>query len=357
MYNLDEYLKPLWEGSVVYDESVMVVRDSFGNVPLQPLAYKATRIVSVKNAALTAKYLEGTDYLLEDGMLKILESGNICIMDYDEYFPKSSENNKVFATDNGFTVWREGSFMHEKQIAVTYEHEISNMYFPGEQKYDLSIIGKLKNKENLNILFYGDSITFGWNSSALSDASPFLPDWGKLTVLGLKNRYGYTKVVEGDEAFSGIGNIRYINTAVSGTSAVWGLENIQNNVVRYSADIVFIAFGMNNPKMDPAAFKDTLCKMIFEIRKDNSDCNIVLVATTHPNPNIVCTRGHREAFVPVLHQIKNELGNITVSDMTTLHTRLLFVKPYHHMTGNNINHPNDFLMRQYAIMALHALND
>jgi hypothetical protein len=75
MYNLDEYLKPLWEGSVVYDESVMVVRDNFGNVPLQPLAYKATRIISVKNAALTVEYFEGTDYLLEDGMLKILESG------------------------------------------------------------------------------------------------------------------------------------------------------------------------------------------------------------------------------------------------------------------------------------------
>ncbi|HPB17481.1 MAG TPA: SGNH/GDSL hydrolase family protein, partial [Clostridia bacterium] len=181
--------------------------------------------------------------------------------------------------------------------------------------------------------------------------------WGKLTVLGLKNRYGYTKVIEGDEVFSGIGNIRYINTAVSGTSAVWGLENIHNNVVRYSADIVFIAFGMNNPKMDPAAFKDTLSKMIYEIRKDNPDCNIVLVATTHPNPHIVCTRGHREAFVPVLNQISDELEDIAVSDMTTLHSKLLCVKPYHHMTGNNINHPNDFLMRQYAIMALHALND
>lgn len=67
MYNLDEYLIPLWEGNIVYDESIMVVRNRNGSISLQPLAYKATKIISVKNAALTVTYVEGTDYLLQDG--------------------------------------------------------------------------------------------------------------------------------------------------------------------------------------------------------------------------------------------------------------------------------------------------
>ncbi|HOD93720.1 MAG TPA: SGNH/GDSL hydrolase family protein [Clostridia bacterium] len=357
MYCLDEYLKPIWQGNIVYDESVMVVKDSKGNIPLQPLAYDAKRIISVKNAMLTKEYTEGVDYLLADGKVKILDNGSIFIMDYDEYFPKSDENNKVFATDDGFTIWREGAFLHERQIVVTYEHEISDMYFPSNQKSDLSINEKLRKKENISLVFYGDSITFGWNSSEITNTSPYLPLWGKLTALGIKDRYGYDMVILENEDFSGSGNIKYINTAVSGTSALWGLENVQERVCKYKADMVFLAFGMNNPKMDPDAFKDTLCKMIYEIRKDNPSCSIVLVATTHPNPYIVCTRGHREAFVPALYQIKDELGNIAVSDMTTLHYQLLLRKPYHHMTGNNINHPNDFLMRQYAIMTLHSILD
>ena len=34
--------------------------------------------------------------------------------------------------------------------------------------------------------------------------------------------------------------------------------------------------------------------------------------------------------------------------MTELHRILLSRKAYHHMTGNNINHPSDFLARLYA---------
>lgn len=34
--------------------------------------------------------------------------------------------------------------------------------------------------------------------------------------------------------------------------------------------------------------------------------------------------------------------------MTDMHTHLLRLKRYWDMTGNNINHPNDFLARVYA---------
>jgi len=37
-----------------------------------------------------------------------------------------------------------------------------------------------------------------------------------------------------------------------------------------------------------------------------------------------------------------------VMDMTTLHGNLLTRKRYCDMTGNNVNHPNDFLARAYA---------
>lgn len=355
MYNLDEYLIPLWEGNIVYDESIMVVRNRNGSISLQPLAYKATKIISVKNAALTVTYVEGTDYLLQDGMLKIQDNGNIFVMDYDDYFPINPKEGEAFSTYFGFTVWHEGAYFHDRQIVVTYEHKESDIYFPGIVKGDLVVFDKLRKKENLNMLFLGDSITFGWNSSALVDVAPYLPSWDKLTALSIQKRYGYEKVIEEDQDFSGIGNIRYVNTAVSGTSITWGLQNVQELVCNYRPDMVFLAFGMNAGGLDAATFKERLYKIIYEIRKDNSDCSVVLVATTYPNPNLTRKTFYIQEYVHVLHQVKEELGNIAVSDMSTLHKKLLDVKPYHHMTGNNINHPNDFLMRQYAIVTLHAL--
>ena len=39
---------------------------------------------------------------------------------------------------------------------------------------------------------------------------------------------------------------------------------------------------------------------------------------------------------------------VAVAKMTDMHLHLLSLKRYWDMTGNNINHPNDFLARVYA---------
>lgn len=39
---------------------------------------------------------------------------------------------------------------------------------------------------------------------------------------------------------------------------------------------------------------------------------------------------------------------MAIADITSVHLQLLETKAYRDMTGNNINHPNDFLTRIYA---------
>ena len=51
-FDLNKYLIPICRDTV-YDESVMVVEDKDGFIPLQSLAYEALSILSVKNAELT----------------------------------------------------------------------------------------------------------------------------------------------------------------------------------------------------------------------------------------------------------------------------------------------------------------
>lgn len=359
MYDFNNYLKPLWEDSVVYDESVMVVENEYGTIPLQTLSYDILEIVSVKNAQLTIEYVAGKDYTVQDGMLKIEEDGSIYRFAYDKFYSKDihSLDDKAFPTNDGFTIWREEDFFHKRQISVTYTHRASNIYRPVQDKKHTIVLEKLRRKENLKVLFYGDSITYGWNSSKLTNSPPFIPDWGMLTVMGLANRYCYHGIVEEEEVFPGsFDYLRYINTSVSGTGVEWGLKNVKERVCAYAPDIVFIAFGMNNAKIEPDIFKNTLLNMVNMIKKSNPLCVIGLVGTTFPNPEVIRIKGDKERLLYAINDIADQDENIIVCDMTTLHKKLLLRKPYWHMTGNNVNHPNDFLMRQYATVALDAMH-
>ena len=79
----------------------------------------------------------------------------------------------------------------------------------------------------------------------------------------------------------------------------------------------------------------------------NSRCEAVLLGTTLPNPASTWTN-NQPIYANALHELEKELTGVAVADMTEIHRDLLKKKRYRDMTGNNINHPNDFLIRAYA---------
>ena len=81
-------------------------------------------------------------------------------------------------------------------------------------------------------------------------------------------------------------------------------------------------------------------------RAGNPDCEFVLVATMLANPEASNFAGCQKDYLPALLELEEE--GIVVMDMTTMHENLLTRKRYYDMTGNNVNHPNDFLARAYA---------
>ena len=359
LFDLDKYLTPVWKGDTVYDESVMIVENRDGSMDPVSLLYPATQVISVMNCQLTVRYEESKDYYLKDGKLVIIPDGRIYRFRYDEYYPLTDENKDVFGIkDDRFVLWKESDYFHQRQVAVTYRHETDNsipipVYQGGSLK---KTVRKLKDKENINILFYGDSITFGWNSSGMSDSAPFLPTWGMLTCMGLLKAYGYDRIIKDGEEIAGEkGSIRYINTAVSGTNVKWGEANAKALVSDKHPDLVFIAFGMNNAGMDPEAVKEITGSIMNIAREGNNECEFILVTTTLPNPEIIHCMGHRELFIPKMQELAAEKPGTCVCDMTTMHKAFLMRKPYCHMTGNDVNHPNDFLIRVHAQVMLAAL--
>ena len=99
---------------------------------------------------------------------------------------------------------------------------------------------------------------------------------------------------------------------------------------------------------------NNMLKIIEEIRATNPDCEFVVLGTMLPNENICWSEGgksilgNQEKYLLKLQTLAQEEAGVALADITTLHKEYLTVKNYRDMTGNNVNHPNDFLVRLYA---------
>ena len=333
---------PIWKGSIVLRESVLPLADIHGDVDDIQLMYPADSILEVLNATCTKRFTEGLDYTLKDGKLHILSKGSILTMTYREYYPDEPIENGSFAKVGGGNIrFDNESFFHKYQILVTYRHHAA---WPDEypaDKTDLlpNTAKKLKSSLPLKIAYYGDSISVGYNSSSFSRSAPFQPDWCDMASLTLEQIYG--------------SKIETIRAAENGMDSVWGVENVYDRVTKHSPDLFVLAFGMNDGHRTPAEFIDNIKRMIDNVRTDNECCETILVSTMLPNKEAKGFFVNQKEYEA--HLLGLEQQGIAICDMTRIHEVLLSRKAYRDMTGNNINHPNDFLSRVYAQALLATL--
>lgn len=341
-YDLEKYILPVWQGNIVYNESVMPVCNKEGKVDPISLAYDISEICEVRSSDLATLYEENKDYLLENGKLVILPSGNIPVMPYDEYYPDNATENARKRTGGGKILFIEAGFFHTKQISVTYIHNGNwQGSIPQHQAEMLpKTMEKLKNKQPLKIGFLGDSIFTGCNASGCQfggDQAPFMPTWFDMLVSKLKSYYEYD-------------DITYVNRARGGTKSYWGVEVVDERLADYSPDIAFIGFGMNDRQTPIPDYYENICKIVERVREKNPDCEFVLTAPMVANREAEGFYCEQYLFVNELNKLKGE--GVAVMDVTNVHEYLLTRKSYRDMTGNNLNHPNDFLCRIYAQTAL-----
>ncbi len=73
----------------------------------------------------------------------------------------------------------------------------------------------------------------------------------------------------------------------------------------------------------------------------------ILVANMLPNPEFKPHAGHFENRRR-LYKLEGEFERIAVADVMAVTEALLRRKKFADISGNNLNHPNDFLHRIYA---------
>ena len=345
-------MEPFWQGTTMYNESVLMVSHS-GELPEANMLFEPIEIISVRSARLDQEYQENVDWVLEDGKFKLTANSRIPYLSAEElYYSNHTEGATIPMVNGGAVLYSEGSYFHDRQIVITYTHAANVWEGPVPQLADTTLtstFSKLRSGEPLTIVLYGDSIADGSNSSSFVGAPPHLPSWGEMAAQTLEDYYG--------------SHITFLNQSVGGTTSQWGAEQASNRVATHNPDLVIIAFGMNDGSgtgigdgVDPATFKNNIMSIINTVRTTNPTAEFLLVGTTLPNAETIFLDQQPNYFVQ-LQSIADTMNGVAAANMTAVHSELLEQKNYIDMTGNNVNHPNDFLSRWYAQFIVGMLKD
>jgi lysophospholipase L1-like esterase len=264
------------------------------------------------------------------------------VTDHNTFHPQEASDSCKAAVGGRYLLYDEK--LQLRQIHVTYRCKTKEgVAFPICKKAAFpKTIKKLENGETLKLHFFGDSITTGCSASGFFKYAPFMPIWPLLVRDELQRRYPNAK-------------IEYTNTAVGGKCSRWATETSEENLKKYAADLVIIAFGMNDGPKSPDRYGIYNRQLILDAKEANPDCEILEISTTLPNKAFKRFYGNQAIFVSVLKNLCANYDSVELADMTEIHASMLQRKRFEDLSGNHINHPNDFLSRVYAQAVLQTL--
>ncbi len=332
-------LEPLWTSTTTREESLFFIQSGDG-LPTAHLLFAPMEVFSLQSATGEVNYLEGQDYLVDRQKKTVTLPKGSCIpfKTAAQIRPPEGSPNTIpgAGTPEHRFLWNGGRLYHDLQSKITYSHAPNEWqgFVPAYEGELLPrTIQKLRAKEPLNLVVLGDSISVGMSASSLIGAQPQMPAYSELVRQQLERKCG--------------GPVNLTLVAVGGKTTEWGLKQT-TVVVAAKPDLVIIAFGMNDSgSLTPPAYLVNTSEIIKRIQADLPQAEFVLVGSSLPNPDWQARRNKR--LLSYESGLKKMSGpGIAFADVTAVWTELLKHKNYLELTGNGINHPNDFGHRLYA---------
>ena len=362
-YDLKEYIRPLWEGDLVSHESVLFREDEHAS----RLVFPADEILGVFSADLKTEYEEGRDYALEYGCLVRLPGSRMPFIPMERFYPAEHRDGQDFGcVEPGHPLlgFGEGDAMIRYMVDVTYRHGAAwNGPVPQPQTEKCGrFLSRLERGEEATILFYGDSITTGANSSGTVGVPPFARPFPEMTAEALAEKYGYrvsadVRPYEELKPVEPCGGrvLHYVNTAVGGMDSRWGLDNVGPRAAAYKPDLMVLAFGMNDGWRTREQYMELTRGIVSAFEEACPECDIILLSSILPHWRAAGFFMHQIEYEEGLRQYAASKDHIALAPMTSVHRHILGRKQYYHASGNNINHPSDFMARVYAMVLLAVL--
>lgn len=344
----DKVMNYIWKGGTgteVFQEHVMFIDHNDGKGPRAKLLFKTTlaNIVDVRNVYKNTSYSTGFTYDAASGEIRLTKGSPIQYVTESYLYPASSDFHRIGGGGLLYNEW-----IYTNNIAVTYKRTSTwdgpePSYVPSQLPKTLA---KLKNNKQLHITWYGDSISTGCNATGVQGhfKPPFQPSFFALVSEKWADLYD--------------ANVTYKNVSTGGWTSNEAVANM-NKRLADSTDLLVIAFGINDSNwgLPGSTYKSNYKALINKARTVNPNCEIILVSSMLSNPewarsstdsSWVGSKIETE-YRTALNELADEYSGVAVADVTAMHRYLLDEgKSYQDMTGNHMNHPDDYLIRIYA---------
>lgn len=340
--------RPFWKAEKQRDP-LFFIQEPDAEAPSARLLFKPKRILKVVSADRKTEFEEGKDYIYEaEGNRMILPAGSrISFMTHEQLYPLMTSDAPKIARQSGDKTrgiyFDNKAGYHQRQVEVIYECE------PGQWKGWVpkftvkqlpKTLHKMRKGRTIRIQLFGDSISEGYNASRFSGVKPGSPSFGSLVQLGIIYQYTSEATLK--------------NFAVGGWNSRQGLNDIlEKKPAREFPHLVIIAFGMNDVfAKDPDSYQQNIQKMVEYFQENSHSTEFILVAPMLGNKEWGMPM---EQFPLYRDKLKELCGpGVVLADMTSVWEELLKRKSFYDLTGNGVNHPNDFGHLVYAqvIMSL-----
>lgn len=328
------------EAEIVHREAITPIQSKDGETPRGKLAHRAAELIAVKSATGERTYEIGRDVLLDkDGqsLLFTLESKPVFIKESELYPPKDAPRSYRHRVGNPEQnmLYGPGRWFHDRQVEVTYRRQkpVEPAASSLAVKQLPKTLARLKAGEPITIGVSGDSISAGGDASALADAPPFMPPFPNLVAAQLQ---AHSK-----------SPVTLKNRAIGGWSVANGVQDLDKLLAEHP-HLMIVAYGMNDVgRRDPKWFKEQTQTILDRARAADPNLEIILVAPMLGHKEWIHTP--REMFAQYRDVLAGFVGpGVALADLTKVWDDQLQSKHDLDLTGNGLNHPNDYGHRLYA---------
>ena len=343
---------PYWKTGCIHNETVLCVQD--GNGICGELQYVPQRILSVTDYALQTPFCEGSDYFVSDRTLYLPQGSRIPWVKADVFegnIPPPYRKRDTIEDEKSDVVqfapgvlWTESALLHGNQICVTYlvkPEDTDSVPFGAYGAVAPRFTQKVKRGEAVKISVLGDSVAEGCSASGHFAYAPFQPDWTEMFARSLR-------------AFAGCA-VHTENFAVGGKDAQWGAEQKQiEDCARQKPDVLFLHFGINDSgRFDTDTFQKNIAKIYIGVKDVSPDTETVFIKAAMANP--LCYSEQRFAeYWRTMDALAAAEPDFYTVDMFGWSVALIRRKKYTDISGNGVNHPNDFASRLYTGTLIHT---
>jgi len=341
-------LNPFWTGSRMSGETLLFVQGEDSGPATAQLLFVPEKIITVTSANGATVFEKDRDYVWKPGsnILTLTPHSRIPFKTEAQLHPPKGAPMALGDSINGLTSLffdGDGSVLQTLQVAVTYDHQGKwSGYVPRPAGKQLPrTLAKLKAGQALKLVVFGDSISVGAGASGTFHAPPYQPAYVGLVVEGLRARFG--------------AEIALKNPSEGGQDTTWAVTTAPK-IADEDPDLVILAFGMNDVgrAIPTATYAQNIQKVIDIIRQRRPDAEFILLSPMTGNSD--WTLMHPALFREYREALSRMVGpGVGLADVTSVWQDIVKTKKFLDLTGNGLNHPNDFGYRVYAQVILQSL--